>query len=289
MNRVPIGATIAASFNYIGVAWRRAGLAMAFLVGVQVLEGILRVATPRAAGVISLVALVPLIAFGTVAFGALYRIGVERAPSDPEFRLGGGGVQWTGLEWRVLGANIIVGVILALVVLAASILWIIALGVSLIGHINEVNAMNAAASPADRLAALARLMMGPAGLVTLVIGLVAAALLLWLSAKLSLFAIFAADTRRFDIGQAWAMTRGATWALIVTGVVILIAQLAASFVFGVVGGLAAGLAGASAPLMGQLFGSVAAAAITTPLTAGMQVAVYRARRPGGAAVADAFA
>jgi hypothetical protein len=287
MNRVPIGATIGAAFNYIGVAWRQAWLAMAFLVGLQALQEVLRIASPRAAGIVSFVALIPLIAFGTVALGALYRIGLERS-SDPEFRPGTGGVQWNGLEWRVLGANLLVGVILALVAFVCFFILIMAVGVSLIGHMNEANAVNAAGNEMDRLAAVLRLMQGPTGLVTLAIGLVSLALLIWLNAKLSLFAIFAADTRSFDLVKAWTMTRGATWALIVTTLVILVTQALVTAVFGLAGLALAGVAGAYAAAIGSLLGALASTAISNPLAAGMQVAVYRARRPGASAVAETF-
>jgi hypothetical protein len=289
MDRVRIGATIATSFSYIRVAWGRASLAMAFLVGLQALEGILRLATPQAGRLLSLAAFIPLIAFGTVVFGALYRIGVERG-GDEEFRLGTGGVQWNGLEWRVLGANIIAGLILAIVAIVCLIAWAVALGVSMAGHLDRLEAVSAAVGNVEKLQAFAQLMMGPAGLATLAVAVPSAVLLLWLNAKLALFSILAADTRSFDLGKAWAMTRGATWALIVTGLVILAVQLLVGMVFGAIGGAVAGVAGGGgAAAVGRLFGEVVGAAINTPLTAGMQIAVYRARRPGGTTVADAFA
>jgi hypothetical protein len=272
VDRVSIGGTIWATFGFVATAWSSAPAAMTLVVVMQAIWGLVQRAVPGASGAEATLLLnIPALLLAAVAFGALYRIGLKTTrASDPDLRLGPGGVQWTPVEWRVLGANVLLGVFFVVLMIVLVIVWAFTLGVVMIGRPEQLQALGKATTNWTRLQAFGHMMLGPGGIVTAAILLPAGALLLWLSAKLSLFAILAADTRSFDLGQAWSLTRGATWALLLTSFAIFVIQF---------------LLGAFA---GALFGGVASAAISTPLLAGMQTHVYAARRSGSQAVAAAF-
>jgi hypothetical protein len=106
------------------------------------------------------------------------------------------------------------------------------------------------------------------------------------------FAVMVADTRSFSFGQAWALTRGAVWALIVTALVAWAVALVIGFAFGAGGGVLDAVSGHGATTARAWAGVAAqgvATAISAPLSAGMQLFVYRTKRGGAAAVAATFA
>jgi hypothetical protein len=230
-----------------------------------------------------------------MATAALYRmaIGPDHS-SDPDFQPGPGGVQWGGLEWRVLGANIIVGLIFAAILFVVVILWVIGLSVLVANHsIDPSEFQGFSGGNAEAMALLAKFLTGPAGLVTLIIFVPTAAACFYLGARLSLYAVRAADARSFDMGKAWSMTHGATGAIVVALVAYFIASGLLGLLFGFVGG-ALGAAIHATPGIGspRLWASVLANLVTsalgTPFVAGLVTFVYRNRNGGGAAVAEQF-
>jgi len=103
--------------------------------------------------------------------------------------------------------------------------------------------------------------------------------------------VTAADIGRIDLRKAWALTRGALPALIVTTLVIFGVQLALWVIVGGAAALvAAGLGGgeAGSGLWFGVAGQAAGVAVNTPLITGLQLYVYRAKR-GDPAVAQTFA
>jgi hypothetical protein len=154
----------------------------------------------------------------------------------------------------------------------------------------DSNGLTAAPGSAEQLQAFLRIMEGPAGIVSGLIAIPLVVGLAFLGAKLALFPITAADTRGFNFGHAWSLTRGALAALIVTSMAIFTVEIVAGMLAGFFAGLLAALfkqGVAGGRLWGAVAGQAVGAALNTPLFAGLQIYVYRARR-GDGGVAQTF-
>jgi hypothetical protein len=286
---IPLGQAISRSFAFISVAWRNAWGAMLILVWLSAVLQMIEAMKPEWTAA-PLLGLIFLLAASTVATGALYRIGLEPDHAgDSAFALGPGGVQWGALEWRVLGANLLLGLALSVLFVVLFIIWGVGLGVSMAGHPEALQAVTNATSNEDKLRAFGALMGGAAGVVTLVVLLPGLLAILYLAARLALFTLNAADTRSFDFGKAWTMTRGAVLALIVVSVLIYLAQILLGGLCGAVAGfLSAFLDPGKGGMWGGIVGQAAGAAISAPLFAGLQLFIYHRRR-GEGRIAATFA
>ena len=292
MAKIPIGTALTESFGFVQPGWSKAWGAMAVVVivntGAQFLQGVI---ATGGLGVALLVLTVQTLA-GTLAAGALYRIAL--APdhgSDYQFRPGPAGMQWGSLEWRVLGANVIVGLIIGVVSFVFLIAWAIGLGVMVAGHMIDMGPLQSAGLQGREavLAAFGQLLLGPAGLLTLAILGPGLAIILYLSARLSLYAVAAADSGSFDMGRAWSLTKGATGAILVTLISYFLFAWVLAMVFGLLGGFLAKAAGfAGARQAAAIAGAAIGAALGAPLIAGLVTYVYRTERGGGASVAEQF-
>jgi hypothetical protein len=296
VGKISIPAAFAASLGFIEPAWRRATAALLILVAFSAAIQILNLLGETKSPLIGILILVIQAFVGTMATAALYRMAI--APdhsSDPDFQPGPGGVQWGGLEWRVLGANIIVGLIFAAILFVVIIVWVIGLSVLIANHSIDPNEFQgyAGASGPEAMALVAKFLTGPAGLVTFLTLLPAIAVCFYLGARLSLYAVRAADARSFDMGKAWSMTHGATGAILVALVAYFIASGAVGLAFGWVGGLLGKAMHATPGIANpRLWTSVLATLVTsalgTPFVAGLVTFVYRNRNGGGSSVADQF-
>jgi hypothetical protein len=145
-------------------------------------------------------------------------------------------------------------------------------------------------SDAEKMAALRALMFGPAGILTLVIVVPILLAILYLIVRLSLFAVLAADYRRFDLARAWGLARGAMLALFVSTCVLLVIDLLIGAVLGGGAGFVAAATGhaGQGAAWGGVLGQTVSAAVNGPLFAGLALYVYRAQR-GDEAVAATFA
>ena len=305
MAKIPIGTALTESFGFVQPGWSKAWGAMAVVVivntGAQFLQGVI---ATGGLGVALLVLVVQTLA-GTLAAGALYRIAlapdhgsdyqrdnpVRLFHCDYEFRPGPAGMQWGSLEWRVLGANVIVGLIIGVVSFVFLIAWAIGLGVMVAGHMIDMGPLQSAGLQGREavLAAFGQLLLGPAGLLTLAILGPGLAIILYLSARLSLYAVAAADSGSFDMGWAWSLTKGATGAILVTLISYFLFAWVLAMVFGLLGGFLAKAAGfAGARQAAAIAGAAIGAALGAPLIAGLVTYVYRTERGGGASVAEQF-
>ncbi|HEY3800193.1 MAG TPA: hypothetical protein VGL58_17740 [Caulobacteraceae bacterium] len=288
MGKVSVGAAIGASFSYLRSGWRGAWGILMITVWLAAILQAIKVLRPDLALVTALGAIISIFT-ATAASGALYRLTLQRNhPGDGAYAAHEAGLQWGGLEWRVLGANIIIGLILILIFLAACFIWGIALAASVGGHVADLGSVNST-DPAVRNAALMHLFLGPGLMASVILLVPAVCLLLFLFARFILFAPLAADGGGFDLGKAWALTRGAVLATIGALIVIGVAEVTlgaiAGFFAGMVGGLAGGSAGAR--LWGGIAGAAMGGAISPPLLAGLQLYLYRAHT-ANPAVAEAF-
>ena len=280
MSNVRVGEAIAASFAYIPTAWRGATAIMAVNVLVSAaLE--FAGASPGTASLLSLPRLAAALILGTILAGALYRIGLQPAHGgDPAYATGPGGFQWGGLEWRVLGANWLLGAILGLAAALVLVVWVVAVLVTVGAQSDALRGMGSD-NESDRMAAIGQLFFGPAALETVLILVPAFIGLVYLGARLALVPLHAADTGSFSLGQAWRLTRGAVLALLIAGVLSFVADFAIGAVGALIAGIAASLVGhhdwGAAWESGA--GSLLVDAINPPLFAGLQLYVYRAQNP----------
>ena len=181
-----------------------------------------------------------------------------------------------------------VGIIIGVIFVVALIIWGVALGVTLSGDSAALQAVENG-SDSDKMAALGRIMLGPGGAVSAVIVIPAFVGLIYLAARLAVFAPLAAETRSFDFGKAWAMTRGAVLTLIVGAVVIYLVLAVIGAITGGLAGLLAGVSGQTGAgrIWGGIAGQAVAQALSTPLFSGLALYVYRIQR-GDTGVAATF-
>jgi hypothetical protein len=289
MGQVQVGAAIGASFRYIGEAWSKAWGVMLILVWFTAALEAIQLLKPGWT-LVSFLGLIATLFVTTAASGALFRLGLTGDhPGDPAFAPGPAGFNWGALEWRVMGANILVGIIVGVLVVVAIIVWAIAVGATAgVSGGADVQALEQGAS-SDRMAAFTRLLLGPAGLAAVIVGVPALTGLVWLSAKLALVTPLAADTRAFDFGKAWTLTRGGVLALIAASLLIFLLEVVLALVAGGAAGIIAALTQNSGlgKIWGGIAGQAADAAINTPLFVGLVLYVYRTQR-GDAGVAATF-
>jgi hypothetical protein len=104
------------------------------------------------------------------------------------------------------------------------------------------------------------------------------------------FPVLAADTGSFNLGQAWSLTRGSVFAVIVAIIVISLVNFAATGIAFLLGGVIG--TATSHDATGFAWGGVAAQVVGTvlaPLATGLQLSVYRQSRPdGGVDIAATF-
>jgi hypothetical protein len=164
------------------------------------------------------------------------------------------------------------------------IVWGVALGISSIGNPEALQSVNNAGTSEEKLQAFGALMLGPAGVATVVVLLPGLAALLYLGIRLSLFALNTVDTRSYDFGKSWALTRGAGWSILVALIVFSITELVAGGICGAVAGfVSAFLSPGHGGMWGQVAGQAIGAAINAPLFAGLQLYVLHRRRDAGVA------
>ena len=204
MGRVQVGAAINASFRFVGEAWTRSWGIMLILVGFTAVEGAINLIKPDWSAMTPIGTIVTFVV-STAATGALYRLRLtEIHPGEGAFAPGPAGFQWGGLEWRVMGANLLVGIVIGVVVVIAVIVWAIAFGAAASATGGADVQLLEQGDQGDKMAAFYRLLLGPAGVVSALIGIPMVVGLFWLGAKLALVAPQAADTGTFNFGTAWA-------------------------------------------------------------------------------------
>jgi hypothetical protein len=286
LGQVDVGGAIGASFGFLLTGWRRAWgiLALSVIVSAA-LQWLGVIWTNWAASLgITLAALVVLNAATT---GAMYRAVLEtRHAGDPAFREHPGGLQWGGVETRVLIAGAIAT--LLFLVLGAVLAAICAAGFVATGQAIDPfwsQEMSAKYDTLSQAFVLITLLFTPAGLVLGALLLVGLVLLYWLGVRLMLYALSAADSGSLGLGRAWALTRGATGAVWLTWIVISLVVGGGSELASAIVGLAfqapvgSPVASASAAAAAQ----VVRTALEAPLFAGLQLYVFqrRAAPPAG--------
>jgi hypothetical protein len=286
MGQVQLGAAIGASFRFIGEAWSRAWGIMLIAVWFTATLEAIQLLKPEW-GLVSFLGVIVTLFLSAAATGALYRLRfAEDHPGDGAYVAHAAGLQWGGLEWRVLGASLLVGIIIGVILVVALIIWGVALGITLSGDPEALQAIENG-SQTEKMAALGRIMLGPGALVSALILIPSIGGVIYLAARLAVFAPLAAETRAFDFGRAWALTKGAVLTLIVGAIVIYLALAVIDLVVGGLANLLSGTTGQAGRVWGGIARQALGQALGTPLFAGLALYVYRTQR-GDAGVAATF-
>jgi len=207
--------------------------------------------------------------------GAVFRLAfASRHGDDPAFAPGPVGIQWRAMEWRLLGASLLLLLFYAILIAVA---FVAVAGVAM-GIAMNKGQIAALTTPQALIAAL-----GPQGETAVaVLAAIAYAALIYVAIRLSLTLAATADGGRIAVLSTWKVTKGQVWRILVS---MLLIQLPVLFVGVMVAAMArAGASGgtglateAMAPagalsaglIMGVLSGGVAA-----PLGAGVLAYYY---------------
>ena len=273
-SNVPVMQSVTAAFQFWRMAWRPAVGALALLTVVGTLQSYWSLTD--AVG-LSLLMFGALLLVSPVALGALYRQAfADEHPGDPAFRLGPAGLQWGAMEWRLLGASLLV-MLFAVILMALFFLVLVIAVVMIAGG----SGLGAQASP-DQIAEA----LGVTGvLLLLALFLVMAAAFIYLGIRLALVAPATAASGKVMVFETWPLTKGQFWPLLGAMILVALPTIVAAIVVGVVEGAVSGggaVSSASAAVL-ALATSVIAAFVQAPLSAGLLAYLYRGLRPAGPA------
>ncbi len=261
-NALSVSAGVNAGFRLLRPAWRAApaGLAIA-AAGAFASE----VMTTHGAAWWMLGVMVSA-ATGVVGAGAVYRLALAAQGIEPPGGgLGPGGVQWRGLEWRLVQATLLYYLVLgAAAAVAAGVLAAAAYGLLGAASLHSARALGEAAG--RRLGVAAGL-----ALALVFFGV----LLCWLSLRLVLLRAIAAAEAKLSLNRALAATRGQVWTILGTLVVLALPTVGIGFVAGFLRGVLS-LAGPGAPaiLVYELVIAVGSAFYQIPASLGFAAYAY---------------
>ena len=215
-----------------------------------------------------------------VAYGALFRLAfADERIGEPAFLPGPGGLQWGGMENRLLGATLL----LMLLAFVAIILLIFVFVIALMAVAGGAAAgLEDADTPQEIMEAL-----GPRGMLTLgLLAIAAGALGIWISVRLALVLPATAATGRVQVFETWRLTKGQFWRILAA---MLIAS-APSIVWALFNGAVEGALGEEGPREGvhvlpagaaavmAVLGGLVTGVLQTPLTVGLGAFLYRGLR-----------
>ncbi|MGZ8362824.1 MAG: hypothetical protein ACXW3D_03095 [Caulobacteraceae bacterium] len=205
-----------------------------------------------------------------IVSGAVFRLTLgDRHPNDPDWTPGAMGLQWRGIETRLLGASLLFALLFAFI----GFLVLIALGAVVVGVLTAKGVDMTKLVTPELMAAAMQQQMGPAfGLVPVLL----LAVMAYVGIRLWLMLPASADQGAIRIFKTWKRTKGLFLRMLLSALAIqLPVLLIGAFVAaGVLGGTpqaaGAGRALTAAVLMGVLSGAVIA-----PLQAAMTAYFYR--------------
>lgn len=216
-----------------------------------------------------LLVVVELLVWAVVS-GALMRLALaDRHPGDPAFRLGPAGLQWTGIETRLLGARLLL-VLLLFLILVAAVFSMMLVGVVVAATTGQ------APKPA------AGFLTTPAGVAIALVALTFTLVTVWITTRLALSSPATVDLGAVQAFSTLALTRRpGAWRLLVWMPVLTAGVFALGYALRwvtQVGGLAPGAAAAA-----RVAYAVLAALVQTPLAAGVSAHAYRRLKAAEAA------
>jgi hypothetical protein len=195
-----------------------------------------------------------------MATGALFRTALaDDHPTDPAFRPGPGGFQWRAVEWRLLGAGLLISCVLAVTAAGSALLALLLNAALMAAGVSEVAAVQTAA------------LVGLVGVMF--------ASLSFVGVRTSVVLPATVDAGR--IVAPWGMTKGRFWPVLAAWLALAVPVLAVATLVGVglfiaVGGRTADpvRVEAAAELLRGLVWTLA-----SPLSVGLSAHIYRRLRP----------
>lgn len=207
---------VRAGYGFIRTAWRGAfgALAVSAVASTFYLYADL---AGLGRGALALSIVLALLA-GVVSQGALLRLALKLDG------LGPAGLQWKGLETRLLGLTLLTALLFALIALVLLIVILcIVLGLSMAGGGRAIT------DTADWISSL-----GVAGaLVLLVVSLGGAAFIIWLSIRLCIAPVMTALAGRIQLLNTFDFTKGQVWPILGAMIMVALPVLAIGFVSGI--------------------------------------------------------
>ena len=155
-----------------------------------------------------------------VVYGAVFRKAFgARHEGDPAFAVAPSGVRWRSVEWRMLAANLLVGLFFFLII----ILCAVGLFALVVGFASSSGVKLTEQTTPEAIQAA----MGPVASALLLTALVVvAAALLYTWVRLILALPATADRNRISVLSTWRLTRGEFWRIFVSLLAISVAHIA---------------------------------------------------------------
>ncbi|MBS0297684.1 MAG: hypothetical protein JSR45_15345 [Proteobacteria bacterium] len=215
--------------------------------------------------------------------GSLMAMGVllRRAFADswrdkPEDKPGAAGFQWSGHEWRLLGSGVLLWVVLFGLIIAGVVVAMIMLAAT--GALGSLSSFTPNTTPEEFGA-----MLGPQRVLGLVVlSILFAVVLIWITMRLALYAPATVYTRSVAVFSSWGLTKGRFWGVFLVLLLASLPSLVMSFVVAGIErllghGAGMGPVGLDLPVAIGLGAATAivAAYIQLPLTVGASAQLYK--------------
>lgn len=274
-SRVSVRASVAFAWSLWSTRWREIWgvLALSSLDATVYLAGMF-----AQNAMLVVVGLVALFVTVLMSNGAVFRLAfADQHPNDPGFTPGAVGVQWGRMEWRMLGAALLLGVFMVILVLLA----LIALTAPLLGlAMSQGTPLTAMTKPEDVIA-----LLGPKGRMMLEAGQVLLNILvIFVGVRLALYMPATADSGKLMVLSTWRLTRGNFWRILATLLVLSLPPVLIVSLAGASTGMT-GTTTAMAPaeaFVWAIIGGVVYGGVSIPLTAAALAYYYRNLKPPAA-------
>ena len=277
-SNVPVMQSVRAAYTFWRTYWRPVVGALAVLAAVTAFQ-IYWNLTGRTG--LSFLGMLMSIAASTMALGALFRLAfADEHPGDPGFRPGPSGLQWGAMEWRLLGAILLI-FLLAVIAMVVFFFLIMLAVIMLAG--------SGAIGPDMDPEALGRGLGAPGAILLLLLLLILLGTVIYAAVRLVLVQPATAASGKVMVFETWPLTKGQFWPIL--GAVILVSL--PSIISGIVTGAISSSAGvegaregaqvlppATALVVALLSGAVSGF-VQAPLTAGLAAYLYRGLRSDG--------
>jgi hypothetical protein len=277
-SNVPVMQSVRAAYTFWRTYWRPVAGALAVLAAVTAFQIYANLTGNRG---FSFLGMLISIAASTMAMGALFRLAFsDEHPGDPAFRPGPSGLQWGAMEWRLLGATLLVALLMVIALVLFFFLFILAV-IMLAGS----GAIGADTDPEE----LARAIGAPGAILLLLLMLILLGTIIYAAVRLVLVPAATAASGKVMVFETWALTKGQFWPILGAVILVSLPSLIAGMVTGAISS-SAGVEGsregaqvlppATALVVALLSGAVSGF-VQAPLTAGLGAYLYRGLRPDG--------
>lgn|GEM_PF-5330516 len=264
-NTISVRDGVRAGYGFIPVAWR--AVPAALIVSGLTATSYFYADAAHLGRLAVLVTLVAHLLAGAVAQGALFRLALNQSGVGPL------GLQWRGLETRLLGLTLLTLLFFGVVVLVLTIV----VASAIIGVSIAAGVPFQPTSP-DWLAEMGLI----GGLILALVVIAAYVVFVWLAIRLSLAAAATAAVGRIQLLSTFPLTKGHVWRLLGSLLIVAGPVIVVALVNGAMTGLSGGAPGAASTGLAIVTGLLVAF-VYLPAAAGLLVYLYRRLAPAGAA------